>query len=109
MKVIDLLVKIAKGEEVPNKIKYDDVIWEYDGDYYSSKNNIILEEYCNLTTSLNDEVEIIEDTPKEDKKIEKLNIGLIADNELQGLVKSINVCNKEIQDKLNEVLDRLNR
>ena len=63
MKIIDLLNKIANGK-VPSKIKYDDMIFEYDGGYYSSKNNIILEEYCNLTTSLNDEVEIIEEEKK---------------------------------------------
>ena len=44
---------------------------------------------------------------KEDKKIEKFDIGLIADDELEGLIKSINLCNHEIQDKLNEIIDRL--
>ena len=29
MKVIDLLNKIANGEEVPKKIKYDGSIYEY--------------------------------------------------------------------------------
>ena len=68
IRVIDLLNKIANGEEVPSKIKYDNIIFEYDGDYYSSENNVLFEEYCYVTTSLNDEVEVIE----EDKKIEKL-------------------------------------
>lgn len=55
------LLGLIKDGKAPKKIKYDEMIWEYDGDYYSSKNNVILEEYCNLTTSLNDEVEILEE------------------------------------------------
>ena len=36
MKIIDLLVKIANGEEVPKKIKWEDTIYAYsesDKDY----------------------------------------------------------------------------
>jgi hypothetical protein len=60
MKVIELLNRIANREKVPSKIKFDNIIFEYDGDYYSSKTNVLLEEYCHLITSLNDEVEIID-------------------------------------------------
>lgn len=67
MKVIDLLNRIANNEEVPKKIKFDNIIFEYDGDYYSSETNTLLEGYCYLTTSvLNAEVEIIE----EDKEVD---------------------------------------
>jgi len=51
---------------------------------------------------------IYEELPKEDKKIKPLNIAEIVDDELQGLVKSINLCNKEIQDKINEIIDKAN-
>ena len=34
MKVIDLLNKIAKGEEVPEKIKYNTKIYNWDEDAY---------------------------------------------------------------------------
>ena len=100
MKVIELLNKIANGEEVPSKIKFDNIIFEYDGDYYSSKTNVLLEEYCHLTTSLNDEVEIIE----EDKKIEKLDLILdehFSNDELQAYIK-------ETQEKVNEIIDKIN-
>ena len=71
IKVIDLLNKIANGEEAPKKIKH----WkeEYERDEsgfikYESKTerNLCLD----LVQCLNDEVEIIE----EDKKIEELKI-----------------------------------
>ena len=100
MKIIDLLNMISKGEEVPSKIKFDNIIFEYDGDYYSSKTNVLLEEYCHLTTSLNDEVEIIE----EDKKIEKLDLILdehFSNDELQAYIK-------ETQEKVNKIIDKIN-
>lgn len=79
IKVIDLLIKIANREEVPKKIKWENIIYaysEYDKDYleYPFSN----EEYKGLfdmrdnilTQFLNDEVEII----KEPKKIKKIEI-----------------------------------
>lgn len=78
MKVIDLLNKIANGEDVPEKIKYENYIYWYVKnlkDYYNAqveyRSYLISYKYHN-TDFLNDEVEIIEDTPKEDKKMEKL-------------------------------------
>ena len=76
MKIIDLLNKIANSEEVPNKIKYRNKIWEYTStvkgkgyQYYSilysewrTLQNLVYLEEC-----LNDEVEIF----GEPKKIEK--------------------------------------
>lgn len=62
MKIIDLLNKIAKGEEVPNKIKWNDDEWVYnDG---ASKN--YFNDYEDLFSAidgsnLNDEVEIVEE------------------------------------------------
>ena len=74
MKIIDLLNKIANGEEVPKKLKYDDDIYEYD---YNEKNYayFFIDHYSYLFNGdimqiLDDEVEILE----EEKKIpEKLN------------------------------------
>jgi hypothetical protein len=69
MKVIDLLNKIAKGEEVPKKIKHH---WEYEYKFDELRN-----EYCYMNNKnerfdadwliismINDKVEIIEDKPK---------------------------------------------
>ncbi len=71
MKVIDLLVKIANNEEVPQKIRYNNKLWEFqriDGDY-KNENSYLFEylfKYLNTKSFINNEVEIIE----EDKKIE---------------------------------------
>lgn len=74
MKVIDLLNKIAKGEEVPDKIKYKGTTYEKDNDgdidFYIGENfngTLFLEELDN-TNELNDEIEIIEE-----KEIEEIN------------------------------------
>lgn len=72
MKVIDLLNKIANGEEVPKRIKYRYHIYEYEDGYDFVCDDLehpyFAENYCNDYEDLNSEVEIIE----EDKKIEKL-------------------------------------
>ena len=77
MKVIDLLNKMANGEDVPEKIKYYGCIYELKDrnyEYYNYKDNegTYLEDEWFLTNILNDELEIIEDTPKEDIPTSKL-------------------------------------
>ena len=71
LRIIDLINKIANNEELPKKIKYDDVIWDYDytiGDYINEdKFKALIESlfWGNITHSfINDEVEIIEEEPK---------------------------------------------
>lgn len=67
MKLIDIFNKIANGEDLPNKIKYNDNVYEYDD---SSKEYRIMNNYFYLTQTiandtrdldiiLNDEVEVI--------------------------------------------------
>lgn len=71
MKIIDLLNKIAKDEEVPRKIKFDDEEYTLGyGNTYQDKNGkyLVGGRYNNLI--LNDEVEIIE----EEKEIPIYNI-----------------------------------
>ena len=74
MKVIDLLNKIAKGEEVPKKIKYDGMIFDYQEDTYEylcyEENNFSLLGYDNPYDMLNDNVEII----SEKKEIEYVTL-----------------------------------
>ena len=69
MKIIDIYNKIAKGEELPKTIKYNDETYKYygeqigysiEGQTTSSWNN--LNTYVTPKT-INDEVEIIEETP----------------------------------------------
>ena len=118
IKIIDLLVKIANREEVPKKIKWENIIYaysEYDKDYleypfsdeeykglFDMRDNI-------LTQFLNDEVEIIEDPKKIPEKLkieddgntitlygEKENEWTILDN------VDVIVCNK-----INSIIDYL--
>ena len=106
MKVIDLLNKIANDEEVPNHIRYEGIDL-----YYNKKNNCydlimsnVREEFYTFSYSdLNNEIEIIKDTPKEDKKIEKLDVVLC-----DYLVDNIKENILAIQNKINEIIDKIN-
>ena len=117
IKVIDLLNMISKGEEVPKKIKWENIIYaysEYDKDYleYPFSN----EEYKGLfdmrdnilTQFLNDEVEIIE----EDKKIEKISWSekeSLAGNLMASKKQEILARRTEkLKSSLNELIDEIN-
>ena len=109
MKVIDLLVKISKGEEVPEKIKWEEMIFTYDETddnevlrYYDNESKEYLTDVCHLDT----EIEIIE----EPKKIEHIDSELNSDDdELKGLIKTINYSYIEIAKKINEIIDYINK
>ena len=109
MKVIDLLNKIANGEQ-PQKIKYYDTIYnfeEYRGDWgyvnkeYGKYNWFAKEIDCDLQNCLNDEVEIIE----EDKKIRKLP------NEVQEPknFEEVVYIAEDLARKINEIIDYINK
>ena len=106
MKVIELLNKIANGEEVPKKIEYNTLLWNYcndvgdysDTEWYLFKD--IMTEVDNNVEFLNNEVEIIE----ENKKISKLD--LYESNGNGTFVISKN--DEKIQNKINEIIDKLN-
>ena len=107
MRIIDLLNKIANCEEVPEKIKYCDRIWtyfeeqaDYTNDFERLFNYYINEE---ITTSLNDEVEIIED-----KKIEKLN-KQIDITKFANEYKEVAQCLTNFSNKINEIIDVINK
>lgn len=112
MKVIDLLNKIANGEEVPKRIKYKSIILCYheeEQDYNSYWGRYLFEHLFKkyeTKSFINDEIEIIEDTPK---KIEKLknwySVGL---NDKYIKTENIFVTDKKIVDKLNELIDYIN-
>ena len=101
MKVIDLLNKIAKGEEVPKKIKYEKDTYIHIDNYcyYCEDTNLILSDRIFAEYSkLNDEVEVIE----EDKKIEKLEGIYAVDHKWQCENNNIFV------KKINELIDKIN-
>lgn len=63
IKVIDLLNKIANGEEVPKKIKILGIEFEWFEECYRTckLERKYLTDYCRLDNMLNDTVEIIEE------------------------------------------------
>ena len=106
MKIIDLLNKIANGEEVPKKIKINGIIFDYQGDDYLYKDKKAKEywlfsagytdKFMWLDSFLNTNVEIIE----EEKKIpEKLPNSYYHEND--DVIKDMFKC------KINEIIDYL--
>ena len=98
MKVIDLLNKIANGEEVPKEIKWGVHNFTWNVNEYVAFDEFGKPSFFKMINNitryfLNDEVEIIE----EDKKIEKFEFGEIEDGE-----------HYEIKRKINEIIDKLN-
>jgi len=136
IRIVDLLVKIANGEEVPKQIIYKGRVREFDyedkdytcigdTDYYLFHDTLAEGTGDKMVTVLNDEVEIIEDTPKEDKKIEKLDVVLLGqcDNWLQPTIDTDEKIRAELnpyiidvirentlvmQRKINELIDKIN-
>ena len=106
MKIIDLFNKINNGEGVPEKIKFNGIVFEYDkrqqeynykndGGYYETLLYRVMTTHF-IRSLLRTEVEVIE----ENKEIEELNDNDIYDyNHLQlkinELVRAVNKLNKE--------------
>ena len=104
MKIIDILNKIANGEEVPKKIIVNKIIFEYQGDDYLYKDedkkeywlfsNGYTDKFEWLDSALNTEIEIIE----EEKKIPE-KLGFIVFNEDHATAL--------IHNKVDEIIDYL--
>ena len=115
IKIIDLLNKLANGEEVPAKFTYKGFLWEYDirskmWFMYYQKNgetlNHRLDKFFFLNLCLNDEVEVVE----EDKLIELLDYEEIiyyADN--KEIETKREVSKRKIVDKINEIIKKVNK
>lgn len=90
MKVIDFLVELEKGN-IPEKIIYDDCLFEYNSDCkdYYNNNDWFFENYIRDMSVLSQEIMIIDD-----------NL-LVAQNEVNRLMDAIK--------KVNEDLDKLRR
>ena len=101
IKVIELLNKIANGEDLPKRIKIQDYVFELSKDYehYYYNEDVEITHLINHNFSnLNDEVEILEDNTEE---IEELEITEIVQNRL---VKEI----RENREKINELVKAVN-
>lgn len=112
MKIIDILVKISNGEEVPKKIKYKSYILTYKkdvGDYKGYQGDYLFGRlfYGNETHKfINEEVEIIDDEPK---KIENIDLLILdEDMDLKILIDYLRVNNKLTKNKLNEIIEKIN-
>lgn len=118
MKIIELLNKIANGEEMPNRVRFNNVIWNK---VYGEKNIFYKDEYDkdlfiyffrkNLDFTLNDEIEIMEEEkktkPLTKKDIEALGYacGEIRKCFINGWTKSLETKPLEGQKKIPEKLD----
>lgn len=105
MKVIDLLNKIANGEEVPKKIKYSSYIFKYTGDkriqrlyVMENQDNYLLRDFV---VTLDSKIEILEE---EHKIPEKLEFGRSIENGEEILTVP---SEKMIIIKINEIIDYL--
>ena len=95
MKIIDLLNLIAKGEEVPKKIKFKGEEYMFYGiNYTTPSEHKALHRRIELN-NLNDEVIVIEEE-KEIEKIKELPIKLFHNKQ------------KILTNKLNELIDIIN-
>ena len=105
MKVIDILQKIAKGEEVPH-FKIDTI------EYFVNANGFLTDQWGEIvewniySEWLDEEVELLEDTPK---KIEKLHIEYEPDFEKHCEKISAIPDEKSVALKINEIIDYINR
>ena len=112
MKIIDLLNKIANGEEVPKKIKYKNKKYKYDEgvDYIDERGIYLLSNEPINIAFLNDEVEILE----EEKKIpEKLDLyeetqNIMRETNYKLVYHDIHKCIVSLDCKYNQLIDYLN-
>lgn len=108
MRVIDLLNKIANGEEVPKKIKYKNDIYILTDNYcyYCDETNLILSDRLYAEQSrLNDEVEILEEEKKIPEKI--CTNRIINTNDILEFEMIQNKINAEYTYAINSIIDYL--
>lgn len=128
MKVIDLLNKIANGEELPQKIAYDKKVYKVSKNFFTDVENETFFKGFSIE-QLNDEVEIIEEPKKtvfrfdkdgismyavygdeeieEDKEIEEINIEWFKQVDMFD-AKSVELAIEAIAKQLNETIKVVN-
>ena len=104
MKIIDLLNKIANGEEVPKKVRFAGIIFEYDEDD-QMYNNYEHKNICDYAF-LNDEVEILEEEKKIPKKIKIEEKSITVKGTTFFREKDIEIFQK-LSMEINEIIDYL--
>ena len=112
MKIIDLLNKIANGEEVPKKIKYRDWLYEFEkdcNDYFCIYDSLLCRENDDVRQFLNDEVEILEEPKGIPKRIQSNGENLYSEYIGQWLINKENYTEYDelLMNKINEIIDYL--
>lgn len=108
IKIIELLNKIANGEELPKEIKYNDIIYkkaDISEDYYNFTTNVWFFKDVFDASGVNLEIEILDEEDKD--------IPLIPDDELYKIMgrtstKALNYNFKVLQEKINQVVKEFN-
>ena len=116
MKIIDLLNKIANNGFIPIKIKYHNTEYFVHTNIFGEFMIIDKDNHQMTYSKLNDEVEVIEYSPKKDNKIKKIKID---DNSIN--IDKVNKTGtttffreKDIEifqclsNKINELIDKVN-
>lgn len=109
IKLIELLNKIANGEDLPKRIKIQDYVFELSKDYehYYYNEDVEITHLINHNFSnLNDEVEILEDNTEKIEELKPVEDGLAYRYEWSEVPKKINELVKAInsirKDKSND-------
>jgi hypothetical protein len=107
IKVIELLNKIANGEDLPKRIKIQDYVFELSKDYehYYYNEDVEITHLINHNFSnLNDEVEILEDNIEEIEEIPQYRIDNCTDynycylaEKYNKLAKTVNQIRKDFK------------
>ena len=108
IRIIDLLNKIASGEEVPKVIEYMGGKFAFTGYNSASKNyNNELEDLFEILdgSALNDEVEIIEEEKKMPEKI--IPTSLKGIDNLDGKIEIAHIDTISVIETVNQVIDYL--
>lgn len=117
--ILEIINKMAKGEDIPAKIKIDDNILTWDSmmyDYRDEDGDWLFDDYA-INESLNDEVEILENTVTITNNCITFShfgepvfkFGDVGTKKVEKLVKSGMTKNqKKIADKVNEIIDLIN-
>ena len=115
IKIIDLLNKIANGEEVPKKIKWHNLIYIYnkynDDSYYEENDtNCMWSGYC--FKILNDEVEILDEDEFED--IEEFqsfitNVGRVDNTNIELYIHTLFKQQTQLINNQKKIIKKLNK
>ena len=102
IKIIDLVNRIESGEDIPEKIKYNEMEFKYDkgSGKYIRRNSSIITWFCieRFTNNfLNKTVEILEDNTEEIEELKGLEVHTpsVLRDKINELVKAVNSIRKD--------------